>query len=272
MISLLKKKTVIGVIHLLPTIGYAGFISVEKILNKALEDLSILEKGGVDAIIIENNYDLPHKIKVNSETITLIGYIIGKIKEKTNLSMGVSILWNDFESALSLAKIYNCDFIRIPVFVDYVKTSFGEIKGEPERAIQFRKKIGAENILIFADIQVKHAEILNKRLIYESAQEAIMKHADGLIVTGKWTGNAPLIEDLRNVKRAAGEKVPIIVGSGADKNNIDSLLEFADAVIISTSLKEGENKPKSKERNIKSYDAKIDLKKVKEFLIKVRKY
>lgn len=93
--------------------------------------------------------------------------------------------------------------------------------------------------------------------------EAVKKGSDGLIITGRWTGEAPLIEDLRNVREAVKDFM-ILVGSGADKDNIKEIFEFTDAIIVSTSLKEGENK--EGERNVKSYDAKIDLNKVKEFV------
>jgi len=264
-----NNKAVIGMIHLIPTIGYEGFVSEENILKRALEDLAVLEKGGIDGIIIENNYDLPHKIKIDKETLALIGRIVGEIRKKTKLPLGINILWNDYESSLSLAKVYNCEFVRVPVFVDDVLTSFGEIKSEPEKIIRFRKKINAEDILLLTDIQVKHAELLDKRPIAESAFEAIKKGADGLIVTGKWTGESPDIEDLKAV-RGVSKNIPVIIGSGADATNIRTLLEFADAVIVSTSFKEGKKKSKDEERNRKPYTARLDLKRIKEFMEKVR--
>tara|TARA_Y100000310_G_scaffold315766_1_gene366693 strand:+ start:956 stop:1771 length:816 start_codon:yes stop_codon:yes gene_type:complete len=265
MLNLKNKKNIMGMIHLLPTIGFEGYVSIEEILKRALEDLRILEEAKVDAIIIENNYDLPHKIKINSETLVLMGQIISEIKKRTKIPLGVNVLWNDYKASISLAKIHGCDFVRIPVFVDYVKTSFGEVKGEAKKVLEYRKKIGAENVKLLVDIQVKHAELLNKRPISDAAIEAIEKGADGLIVTGDWTGEAPLIDELKEIKKVA-EDTPVIVGSGADKSNINELFQFSDAAIISTSLKEGESKSPEEERNLKGYDAKIDSARVREFM------
>ncbi len=265
MIDLKNKKNIIGVIHLAPTIGYDKFIDHETLLNNSLHDLKSLDEGGVDAIMIENNYDFPHKIVVSPETVAFMGYIIQKIKENTKLPIGICVLWNDYRASLTLAKIYGCDFIRVPVFVDEVKTDFGGITGNPKDVIEFRRKISGENITLLTDIQVKHAELVNKRPIEESAIEAINKGSNGLIITGKWTADAPTIEDLKKVKKITGE-IPVVIGSGANKDNIKSLFEFADAVIISTSLKEGEVKSPQEERNIKSYEARIDINKVKEFI------
>ena len=55
-----SEKPVIGCIHLLPLPGsplYGG--SMESIYRKALEEVSILVKGGVHALIVENFRDKP---------------------------------------------------------------------------------------------------------------------------------------------------------------------------------------------------------------------
>jgi uncharacterized protein len=264
-----NKKVIIGVIHLLPTPGFKGFLSKEETLKRALDDLKILEISGVDAVIIENNYDTPHVINISSQTFALMDFIINKMRSKTTLPLGISVLWNDFKSALLLAKKNNCQFIRVPVFVDYIKSSCGEIKGDADKVITFRNKINAKDILLLTDIQVKHSELLNIRPISLAAIDAVNKGSDGIIITGVWTGKPPSIEDLKIVKEVS-KNIPIIIGSGADKFNIKTLLKFADAVIVSTSLKEGAPKSSKEEVNIKSYDTKISLNKVKEFINKAR--
>lgn len=264
-----KSKKIIGVIHLLPTLGFEGFKSRYDVLNRALEDLDILMTGGINTIIIENNYDLPHKINVNPETIVLMSFILGKIREKTDIELGISVLWNDYKTALSIAKIYDCQFVRVPVFVDTVKTDFGLIRGNGHDVIKYRSKINANNIKIYADIQVKHAELINKRPIENAAIEAVKFGAEGIIVTGKWTGDAPLLNELKKVRESIPKEIPVIVGSGADENNVNQLLEYSDSIIISTSLKEGTNQSLENERNIKSYYSKISLSKIRNFMSKL---
>jgi len=250
-------------LHFLPLIGYKGFVSYQKVLQRAVDDFNSLQDGGVDAIIVENNYNFPHRIKETPEVIEMIRKLIKELKKISSVPIGISVLFNDFENALKIAKESGAEFIRVPVFVDNVKTIFGEIKGNPDKVIEFRKKIEAENIKILTDIQVKHSKLINKRPIREAALEAREKGSNGLIITGTVTGEAPLIKDLQEVKAISGD-IPVIIGSGADKTNIKRLFKFADAVIVSTSLKEGE-KDKN-ERNAKSYNAKMDLSKVRSFV------
>lgn len=254
-----NKNIIIGAIHFPPLFGYPEYPGFDMALEYALQDLKAFEDGGVDAIFIENNYDTPHKIFVEKETVDLMIKLGKEIKNKTNLPLGVSVLWNDYKAALLIAKEIGGQFIRVPVFVDNVKTNYGDIFAEPKEILEYRKKIEAENIKLFTDIHVKHAELLNKNTIEESAQEAIRCGSNALIITGKWTGDAPKVDELRRVRNIVGD-FPILIGSGADEDNIKNLLEYANGVIISTSLKEGEIK--ENEINIKTWKQRIDKNKV----------
>lgn len=260
-----SEKPIIGALHFSPMIGYAEFERVEDVLEKALVDLEAFEKGGVDGVIIENNYDLPHRILVGHETVAMMTFLAIELKKHTHLPLGINVLWNDYEAALSIAKIAGLKFIRVPVFVDNVQTSFGNIQERASEVLLYRQKIQAENIALFTDIQVKHAKMLDpKKPISMSAQEAIKAGSDGLIVTGKWTGDAPNVNELNETRKAAGS-FPIIVGSGASKENISILLQFVDGVIVSTSLKTGKRLKAEQNRNLKSHEEIIDENKVREF-------
>ena len=195
------KGIIIGAIHFPPLLGYPEFPGFKIALDNALKDLRAFEDGGVDGIIFENNYDTPHKILVGPETVAGMTFLGEKIKSATKLPLGLNILWNDYRAALSIAKALDLQFMRIPVFVDKVKTNYGAIEGCPKDVIDFRKSVGAESVAFFTDIHVKHAEILSPFAIEESAQLAIKNGADVLIVTGKWTGDAPDLKDLIKVRK-----------------------------------------------------------------------
>jgi hypothetical protein len=100
--------------------------------------------------------------------------------------------------------------------------------------------------------------MLNPRPISESAIEAEKNGADALIVTGAWTGRAPDLNKLMDVKRDA--RAPIVIGSGLDEKNAVALMHYADAAIVSTSLKTGTRK--RTERNVKPYSMRISKEKV----------
>jgi len=258
-----NKNIVIGAIHFPPLYGYPDFPGVDTALENALKDLKSFEDGGVDAVILENNYDIPHKTFVDPEVSQMLEYLALKIKEKTKLPIGISVLWNDYKTALTVAKRAGLSFVRIPVFVDKVETSYGIMEHKAYEVIKFRKSIGVENVALFTDIHVKHSKILSKHSITESALLAMEKGSDAIIITGRWTGDAPSFVELQQVRKQIGE-FPLFCGSGVSADNVKKLFCVADGAIVSTSVKTGEDD--SKEINIKGYDQRIDIGKVKKLM------
>lgn len=233
----------------------------------ALKDLAAYESGGVDALFLENNYGLSSE-KISNEQAVAMGYLVSEIRSQTKLPLGTSVLWNDYETAFALAKTYNLQFIRVPVFVDTVKPYCGVIKGDAKDVLKVRKEFKAENVAIYADILVKHSEHISKHSLEGAAKRAIKAGADGVIVTGDWTGEPPTPEVVSKLRKHIGD-FPILIGSGSSKNNVSSLLEHANGVIVSTSLKSGNNK--NGERNVKGFEQRVLKSKVAAFVASLRK-
>lgn len=261
-----KRNIVIGSLHFPPLLGFSEFPGFKRSLAMALKDLDAYEGGGVDALFLENNYGLSSE-KINNEHAVAMGYLIGELRARTKLPLGVSVLWNDYETAFALAKTYNLQFIRVPVFVDTVKPYCGVIKGDAKDVLRVRKELGAEHVAIYADILVKHSEHISKHSLEVAAKKAIKAGADGVIVTGDWTGEPPTPEVVAKLRKHIGD-FPILIGSGADKDNVCSLLEQANGVIVSTSLKSGSNK--KGERNVKGFEQRVLKRKVTQFVAQLR--
>jgi|SRR3990167_5886453 len=275
MISLNKifktARPLIGMIHFPPLIGNLDYPGFDYIAKKMLKEAIILEKTGFNGIMIENNYDLPHTEKITAPQAAMFASLARLLQENIKTPFGLNILWNDYETSLSICASTKATFFRVPAFVDTVKTSYGVMKAQARNVIALREKLGLNHIAIFADIQVKHSEMVDKtKSLTKSAKEAIKAGADAIIVTGKWTGDAPKTDDLEDVRRATG-KSPVLIGSGASVGNLPILLKYADGVIVGTTLKEGENFDKSKETNLKPFTASVNPHKSKTFVIAFRK-
>lgn len=257
------KNILIGAVHFPPLSGYADFPGLDVALQNAIADIRAFEEGGADAIIIENNYDIPHTEFVTAEVGESLTYLAKEISKVTTLPIGISVLWNDYKTALTIAQKTGLKFIRIPVFVDTVETSYGVIAGNPKEVQKFRTEIGAENVAIFTDIHVKHATLLSKLSLEESAQQAIFEGSDALIITGRWTGDAPELNKLKTVRTAAKD-FPILCGSGIDAGNVAESFMYANGAIVSTSLKDGA--VVKGEVNVKLYSQRISKEKVRELV------
>ena len=255
-------------VHCAPLLGYAGSPGIKEVEKKFLQDLKVLVNGGVDAVMIENNYDIPHFETAKLSTIPQLTDLCLKARKITKKPLGLCVLWNDHETALSIAKIAKLDFVRIPVFVDKVKTDYGTYDAKADECIKFRKEIDAENVLIFADVQVKHAKHLIKRSLKDAVREAVAKKADAIIITGKWTGDPPTEKDVVEAKKAA-RNIPIILGSGITPENVRKY--NVDGLIVGSYFK-GEGNPKERDyHNIFPWKMKLQQKRIEKFMHGLRK-
>jgi len=98
-----------------------------------------------------------------------------------------------------------------------------------------RKELDAEHIKIFADVDKKHSVAFPGLDLATHIEWCEFYGADALIVTGKMTGSAPQVEKVREARRHASR--PLLVGSGATDRTIGDFLQYADGVIVGSSLK-----------------------------------
>lgn len=262
------RNIVIGAIHLPPMPGYQDFPGIDLSIKNALNDLNAFEAGGLTATIFENNYDLPHTEFVSVEISEVMRKVGASIKQKAHKPLGVSVLWNDYKTALDIARELNLPFVRIPVFVDKVKTNYGVIEGNADRITKYRDELGSGPIALFTDIHVKHAKLLSTYTLAESAKLAIDKGSDAIIITGKWTGDPPSAITIEALRKSIGD-FPILVGSGLNADNARELLSVANGAIVSTSLKDGDLD--SSETNLTKYNQRISKNKVVSLMKSLKK-
>lgn len=236
------EKPVIGVIHLPPLPGYPESPGIEDVIEAALIDLDALASGPADAVLVENENDRPHRVEAARETIAAMTRVTRELVAKAGgTPIGVEILLNDPEASLAVALCAGASFIRTDYFVDPMERPEhgGAMRIDPEAVIAYRRRIGADRVLILADVQVKYARMLEERSLARSAALARRHGADGIVVTGSITGDPPSVEAIREAKAGAVE-VPVLVGSGLTASNARELLGTADGAIVGTSLKSGE--------------------------------
>jgi len=232
-------KVIVGMVHLLPLPGsprYAG--SLDAILDAALSDASVLEEGGIDALLVENFGDLPYPPgRMPLVSLLAMARIAAAVARETKLPIGINVQFNDFRSELAMALVCGASFVRVEGFVDNLLTDSGIIPACAADATRYRREIGADTVAIWADVQVKETMPMGERPVEEAACAAAKNLADAVIVTGQATGVETPIDVVRRVKRAVA--CPVIVGSGFNVENAPALLAVADGAIVGSALKFG---------------------------------
>lgn len=235
------KKPVLGVIHLLPMPGSPRFDGqLDIALERAEQEAASLASGGVNGIIIENFFDVPFtKERVDTATACAMTLAAQRVKAISGLPLGINVLRNDARTALSIATVVEAQFIRVNVLTGAMLCDQGIIEGEAHELMLYRRHLGMERkIRIFADVMVKHAVPLGQWSdIRQQAADTVKRAlADAIIVTGQATGSAPVTEDLQAVRETV-PNTPIFVGSGTNQDNVGSLLQLADGIIVASSVK-----------------------------------
>lgn len=229
---------IIGVVHLLPLPASARWGgSLKAVIDRAEQEATALASGGVDGIIVENFFDAPFvKDAVDPATVSAMSLVVQRLMNLVTLPIGINVLRNDALSAMAIATCVQAHFIRVNVLTGVMATDQGLIEGQAHQLLRYRRELGSD-VKILADVLVKHARPLGSPNLTTAVQETIDRGlADGVILSGWATGSPPSLEDLE-LASAAANGTPVFIGSGADWENIPRLIQAADGVIVSSSLK-----------------------------------
>ena len=198
-----KKKPIIGMVHLLPLPGSPMFNgNLEDIINRASQDVEALEKGGIDAFIIENFGDVPYDDTISLEAYSVMLTVVERLKQQTKLPFGLNIQFNCTEQEWSMAYATNADFIRVESFVENRIGSHGISYASAPKLMRKKKEFPSK-CMVFADINVKHTYPMADISLKDAAKEAIEAGANALIITGKATGQNPQIDDIISLKSSS---------------------------------------------------------------------
>ena len=261
-----KKPTIIGMVHFSALQGSEGFESKEVVLERARQDLAALQEGGVDVIMFENNFDTPKFAELPASIAQHFEELIAELAPETKLPWGIVPLWNDYRFGFEMCKKYGGLMVRVPVFVDSVETVYGEFVANAKKVFEVRKEVGVEDVLILADVQVKHAKMLNPRPFTESVEEAMQELADGIIVTGTWTGDPPSVEQCAEARSTVGDRGLVLTGSGMTAENLHSFAPYLDGCIVGTAFKAGERAEGKEGPNVVGPETRYDVDRIKTFM------
>ncbi len=238
-IGLGTTKVIIGMVHFPALPGFTLYDDdkgVDWIVTRVKEDLIALQEGGIDAVMFCNENNRPYTFHADFATVAVMAEVIGEIKNYIKVPFGVDVLW-DPKAAIAIAKATGAMFIREIITGAYISdmgfwnTSVGEL-------YRYRKLIDADDVKVFFNISAEFASPMDKRPVDVIAKSVVFSSlADAILISGPMTGSPPDKEAIRRVKEAVGDKVPVLVNTGMNIENVEELLGVADGAIVGTSLK-----------------------------------
>jgi membrane complex biogenesis BtpA family protein len=231
-------KPVIAMAHLpaLPgTPHHDAAAGVSGIVERVRADLRHLLAGGVDAVMFCNEDDRPYVFRADPASVAVMARVITELRPPDR-PFGTDFLWDPI-AALALAKATGAAFMREVVTGAY-ESDMGLWAPDAGALFRYRAQLGAADVAVFANITPEFASPLGSRSVRQRARSAVVSSVvDAILVSGAMAGAEPDLKDLREAKDAVGESVPVLLNTGARRDNIAQFLAVADGVIVGSSLK-----------------------------------
>ena len=230
--QLFPAKPIIGMIHMPPLPGAPNNkMSMRQLTDFALSEADKLEGARLDACIVENVGDTPlFKEDLPPYTVAAMATITKEVVKHTRMKVGVNMLRNACEEALSVAQVAGAHFIRCNILIGAYATDQGIIEGCAASVARLRKELNSQ-VLVFGDVHVKHAyPIFNVEIEYAAQDLAERGGADAVIVSGPRSPIPPSFEKMKKVKDAVDK--PVLIGSGISLANVKQFYQKSDGVII----------------------------------------
>jgi membrane complex biogenesis BtpA family protein len=231
----------IGMLHLGALPGTPGHSEpLASIVERAALEARLLAEVGFDALLVENMGDRPYLLRrVGPEIVaSMTAATLAVRAAAPDLPLGVQVLAGDNAAALAVAQAAGADFIRAEGFAFAAVADEGFLaEASAGPLLRFRRVLGAERVAILCDIQKKHSShaITADLSLADHARAAEFCGADGLIVTGRATGEPTSPEHLRQAAEAVD--LPVFVGSGVTPLRVPQFLPQAAGFIVGSYLK-----------------------------------
>ncbi|MBX3098471.1 MAG: BtpA/SgcQ family protein [Salinibacterium sp.] len=234
------SKPVIAMLHLSALPGDPGFDAaggMSAVIDRAKEELDVLQSGGVDGILISNEFSLPYLTKTEPITAIAMARIIGELLPDLAVPYGVNVLW-DGRASIDLAVATGASFVR-EIFTGVYASDFGLWDTNIGEVARHRARVGGSDVKLLFNLVPESAKYLADRDLKSITETTVFAtRPDAICVSGLTAGAATDLQMLSVVKDAAGT-VPVFVNTGVKAHNVAEHLAIADGAIVGTFFKVG---------------------------------
>lgn len=232
------EKAVIAMCHLRALPGDPGFDAAKGmnwVIDRAYDDLTALQNGGVDAVMFSNEFSMPYLTKVKAETAVAMARIIGQLMTEIRVPYGVNVLWDPVAS-FDLAMAVDAKFIR-EIFTGAYASDFGVWNTNVGETIRHQHRIGAGKVKTLFNIVPEAAVYMGERDICSIAKSTVFNNRpDALCVSRLTAGSRTDSATLKLVKDTVPNTV-VLANTGVCLENVDEQLAIADGCVTATHFK-----------------------------------
>jgi membrane complex biogenesis BtpA family protein len=236
-------KPVIAMLHLPGLPGrprHDRQAGMRPVIETVARDVAALQDAGADGLLFCNEADLPYQIGVGPEAVAAMAAVIGAVRREISRPFGVNLVWDPVAS-LAIARATGASFVR-EVFTGAYAGDFGVWNTDPARSLEYRRRIGANDVKLFFNVTAEFAAPLAPRSIGLTARSAVFSSlADAVCISGVVTGSGVAVADLAAAKDAVAGAVPVIANTGVSPDTVAEILSVADGCIVGTALKRDGN-------------------------------
>lgn len=234
-------KPVVGVIHVGALPGSpTSSLGVDELTELAVREAAHYREGGVDGLLVENMHDVPYlRGGVGPEVVAAMAIVARAVKAEAGLPVGVQILAGANLEAVAVAHAAGLDYVRVEAYAFAHVADEGLLQSSAAEVLRFRRKIGADRVRVWADVKKKHSShaITADVSLGETCAAVEFMRGDAVIVSGSATGEPPRAADVSEARSHC--RIPVLLGSGVNPENVAEFYDAADGFIVGTSFKEG---------------------------------
>ena len=262
------EKPIIAMLHLDPLPGDPRWRygdTMESVVQHALTDLKALQDGGVDGILISNEFSLPYQRHMNFVTPAAMAYVVGRLREHIRVPFGVDCI-SDGEATIELAAAVGAAFVRGTFCGVYVGDG-GFYNNDFSALLRRKAALHLDNLKMLYFINPESDRNLDTRPLADIAKSTIFKaHPDGLCISANAAGQDVDDSLIESVKQANPEVV-VLCNTGCRPDTIARKLRCGDAAVVGTYFKEG-----GKLENQRLENLRVDVNRVREFMDVVQEF
>lgn len=260
------EKPIIAMLHLDALPGDPRFRygnAMDRVVEHARADLRALQEGGVDGILISNEFSLPYERHMSFVTPAAMAYVIGVLKSELRVPFGVDCI-SDGLATIELAAAVNANFVRGTFSGVYVGDG-GLYNNDFSQLLRRKAALHLDDLKMLYFINPESDRNLDTRPLADIAKSTIFKaHPDGLCISANAAGQ-DVDEGLIAAVKEAAPDVAVLCNTGCRPDTIARKLAYADAAVVGTYFKEN-----GKLENEKLENVRVDAARVKEFMAVVK--